>query len=125
MPADALEPLVRALLSQLPEDPSSTIITVKSDSLAPMVPNGQDSMSEGPVYDPSIVYILELCTALALRDHKTIKKLGEDVADSLQSVIRDSANYHSTMISRAVFYLLSLLHASYVSTISSCSVVCN
>jgi hypothetical protein len=119
MPVDALEPLVRALLSQLPEDPSITIITVKSDSISPVAVNGQGPMSEGLIYDPSIVYLLELCTVLALRDHETIKTLGEDVAGALQNVIRDAANYHSTMISRAVFYLLSLLRASYVSTTSS------
>jgi brefeldin A-resistance guanine nucleotide exchange factor 1 len=115
MPVDALEPLVRALLSQLPEDPSTTIITVKPDSVSPMAGNSQIPIPEGPIYDPSIVYLLELCTVLALRDHETIKILGEDVASALQNVIRDPANYHSTMISRSAFYLLSLLRASYVS----------
>jgi golgi-specific brefeldin A-resistance guanine nucleotide exchange factor 1 len=115
MPVNALEPLVRALLSQLPEDPSTAIITVKPDSVTPIAANSQNPTLEGPIYDPSIVYLLELCTVLALRDHETIKMLGEDVSSALQNVIRDPANYHSTMISRSVFYLLSLLRASYVS----------
>ena len=105
--------LVAALLSQLPDDPSSTIIAVKSDSNAAAV-NGQKNLGDGPIYDPALVYILELCTVLSLKDENSIRQSGAEVSEALQNVMRDSANYHPTLIARAVFYLLSLLHASYV-----------
>lgn len=110
-----LQSLVQGLLSQLPEDPASTIITVKSDAIATSSSNGQKSIADGPVYDPAIVYVLELCTVLALRDDESVRLLGNDVAEALQNVMRNTQSYHNTMISRAVFYLLQLLHASYVS----------
>lgn len=115
MPVEGLQTLVRALLSHLPEDPSSGIITLKPDAAPPVTLNGQKLMADGPVYNPATVYILELSTVLALRDEETVQVLGSEVADALQNVIRDAANYHNTMISRAVFYLLNLLQASYVS----------
>ena len=116
MPVEALQPLiVRALLSHLPEDPSSGIITLKADAAPPVTLNGQKLLADGPVYNPAAVYILELATVLALRDEETVQMLGSEVADALQNVIRDAANYHNTMISRTVFYLLNLLQASYVS----------
>lgn len=113
MPAESSQYLIEALLSQLPDDPSSTIIAVKSDNNAATV-NGQKSLGDGLVYDPAIVYILELCTVLSLKDENSVLQSGAQVSEALQNVIRDSANYHPTLVARAVFYLLSLLHASYV-----------
>lgn len=116
MPVPALQLLVGALLSQLPEDPSAAIITVKSDAPPAVTVNGQGKRPlEGPLYDPAVVYVLELCTVLALRDEDTVKVLGHDVTEALQNVIRDAKSYHPTMISRTVYYLLNLLQASYVS----------
>jgi brefeldin A-resistance guanine nucleotide exchange factor 1 len=117
MPVPALQHLVRALLSQLPEDPATAIITVKSDVVPAVILNGQKRGSDGPIYDPSVVYVLELCTVLALRDAGSVKALGHDVAGALQHILRDASNYHPTMVSRAVFYILNLLQSSYVSYI--------
>lgn len=114
----SLQPLIQALLDQLPDDPSSIVISVKSETDT-AVANGQKTSSTGPVYDPAVVYLLELCTVLALRDRETTDALGADVAEALQNVMRNAPNYHSTMISRTMFYLLHLLHASYVSTFTS------
>jgi brefeldin A-resistance guanine nucleotide exchange factor 1 len=111
--------ILATLLSQLPDDSSSTIIAVKSDNNTATV-NGQKSIGDGPIYDPAFVYILELCTVLSLKDKNSIQRSGAEVSEALQNVIRDSANYHPTLIARAVFYLLSLLHASYVSISRSC-----
>lgn len=118
MPVHALQHLVRALFSQLPEDPASAIITVKSDSAPPMLVNGQKRLAEGPVYDPAAVYVLELCTVLALKDDESTKALGQEIARALQNILRDASNYHQTMVSRTVFYTLNLLRASYVSTMA-------
>lgn len=76
--------------------------------------NGQKNLGDGLIYDPAFVYILELCTVLSLKDENSVLQSGAQVSEALQNVIRDSANYHPTLIARAVFYLLNLLHTSYV-----------
>lgn len=116
MPADALKSLVEALLEHLPRESSPVVIVVKPDrpSLTPVRPNGHRSTSQGLLYDPSIVYLLELATIIALRDSETTAAVGEVVADALQNVVRDAANTHPLVVSRAVFYLLHLLNASQV-----------
>lgn len=115
MAVESLKPLIQALLEQLPDDPSSIVISVKSETDTSVPTNGQILTSSGPLYDPAMVYLLELCTVLALRDNETIMALGAEVAEALQNVMRNATSYHSVMISRTVFYLLHLLHASYVS----------
>lgn len=77
--------------------------------------NGHKSSSNGPVYDPSMAYILELCTVLTLRDEETVNALGRDVAEALQNTLRNAGSYHHILISRTIFYLLQILQASYVS----------
>lgn len=64
------------------------------------------------MYNPQLVFVLELATILALRDEQTIEALGKDVADILQTIIRDAANYHPSAISRAAYYLLAVLNES-------------
>jgi brefeldin A-resistance guanine nucleotide exchange factor 1 len=113
MPVDSLSSLVEALISQLPDDPSSVVISVKSENEPASPTNGQKHPPTGSIYDPSIVYVLELCTVLALRDSETISSLGGDVAEALQNVMRNASSYHHIMISRTMYYVLHLLHASY------------
>ncbi|PMD16576.1 Sec7-domain-containing protein [Hyaloscypha hepaticicola] len=113
MPVKSLIPLVSALLAELPDDPTSVVISVKSENDNQGPANGQKSTSGGPNYDPAMVYLLELCTVLALRDEETIEGLGAAVAEALQNVMRNAVSYHSILISRTMFYLLHLLHASY------------
>jgi brefeldin A-resistance guanine nucleotide exchange factor 1 len=114
LPLESLRSVLESLLSQIPEDSSPRIIVVKSE-----VPTAA-SRSNTPVYDPSLVFVLELATILVLRDAETVEALGKDVADALQSVIRNAASYHYVVISRVTYYLLSLLRASDV----SCCFVC-
>lgn len=115
MPVRSLQPLVQALLSQIPDDPSSIVFTVKSED-EPVSPiNSRKHSSTEPLYDPAIVYLLELCTVLALRDDETIAMLGGDVAEALLDVLRNAQGYHHIMISRTAYYVLHILHASYVS----------
>jgi brefeldin A-resistance guanine nucleotide exchange factor 1 len=47
-----------------------------------------------------------------MRDAETVEALGKDLANALQSVIRNASNYHDVVISRVTYYLLSLLRAS-------------
>lgn len=66
------------------------------------------------VYNPSAVYVLELASMLAIRDENSALAVGRDVAEALQDVVRNAPNLHPMIVSRAVFYLLHLLEASYV-----------
>ena len=118
MPPQSLKSLILALLKQLPEDSSPVVIVVKPDlpSPTPAKANGHRQDSGHPTYDPSIVYILELATIIAMRNDESITAVGPDVAEALQSVVRDAANVHPLIVSRAVFYLLHLLNASQVSS---------
>lgn len=117
IPADALKSLVQAVLEHLPKESSPVVIVVKPDrpNPPPVRANGHRSTSQGLLYDPSMVYLLELATIIALRDNETISAVGEVVADALQNVVRDAANIHPLVVARAVFYLLHLLNASQVS----------
>lgn len=118
MPVKALAPLVSALLAELPDDPTSVVISVKTENENQAPTNGQRAPSHGPVYAPEMVYLLELCTVLALRDEETVAAFGAGVAEALQNVMRNAASYNHLLISRTMFYLLHLLHASYVSSSS-------
>ncbi len=106
-----------ALLDELPDDESADepVITVKSDSAPSSPSNGTEPRPRKPVYDPKVVYILELCTVLVLRDTETVERLGMGVVKALQDILREPARYHSSLVSRAVFYQFNILKASYVS----------
>lgn len=115
LPVNSLKSLTLSLLSHLPEQDSPRVIAVKPEMPAPtpLRANGTKGVAvEPPVYDPAVVYVLELATILALRDEETITVLGSDVAEALQTVIGDSDRLHPVSLSRTVFYLLSLLRAS-------------
>ena len=115
LPVESLKSLTLSLLSHLPEHDSPRVIAVKPEMPAPtpVRANGPKAAGvEQPVYDPAVVYVLELATILALRDEETITALGSDVSKALQSVISDADRLHPVAVSRTVFYLLSLLRAS-------------
>ncbi|KAK4462786.1 hypothetical protein QBC42DRAFT_267044 [Cladorrhinum samala] len=112
LPSHSLESLVDALLAQIPEDNGLTVITVKTENIA-QPPNGQKPRQPTAVYDPGLVYILEFCTILALRDENTIEALGKRVVEAMQEILRDVPRYHPVLIERATYYLFNLLKASY------------
>lgn len=115
MPVESLKSITVALLSHVPEedDSSPRVITVKAQLPAPtpVRPNGQKVQPVKPTYEPSLVYILELATVLAMRDRDTVAEMGKEVAEALESAIRDSQRLHPIAVSRASYYLLSLLKA--------------
>lgn len=114
IPIDSLKALISTLLGQLPEKNSPVVIAVKPELPSPGQVNGQRQVTKGVVYDPTVVYILELATVLALRDEQTVEAVGKPIAEALQAVIRDAVNIHPTAVSRAVYYLLCILEASHV-----------
>ncbi|KAL8719313.1 MAG: hypothetical protein Q9225_003677 [Loekoesia sp. 1 TL-2023] len=113
MPPRATKDLTLALLEQLPQDSSPAVIVVKPERpSSPVKTNGPRQGNRGPAYDPSLVYVLELITLLAIRDGSNLAAVGELVADALQNIIRNATNTHFMVLSRAVFYLLLLLQKS-------------
>ncbi|KAJ5312471.1 hypothetical protein N7508_003301 [Penicillium antarcticum] len=114
LPLSSLEVLMEALLSQLPEENAPAVIAVKPERPSPtsrMTGNRVDPNS--PKYDPSMIFVLELATVLTLRDDKTLEVLGENLATTLQTLVRDAKNLHPLTVSRVVSYLLNLLRLSH------------
>lgn len=111
----SLETLVDALLETIPDDIGSTaVITVKTESSPSSPANGQKGRQSTALYEPSIVYVLEFCTVLALRDESSVEAITKRVVGAIQSILRNAAHYHPILIERATFYLFTLLQASYV-----------
>ncbi|KAL1876336.1 hypothetical protein VTK73DRAFT_9579 [Phialemonium thermophilum] len=113
LPIESLQALTVALLNEIPDDvDSGIVISVKAENVPASAANGHKSQSK-PVYDPTLVYVLEFCTVLALRDHNTMIALGKRVVDALQMILRDVGRYHPILVGRVTFYLFRLLHSSY------------
>lgn len=116
MPPESRQSLVQALLNKLPEPASPVVISVRPERpvSSPVRTNGHRTNPSAPSYDPSLVFVLELATIFATRDQRSVGLMGQAVADALQTLIRDAANVHPLVLSRAIFYLLYLLNASQV-----------
>ncbi|KAJ5799808.1 uncharacterized protein N7518_001876 [Penicillium psychrosexuale] len=114
LPLSSLEMLVEALLSLLPEENAPAVIVVKPERPTPTsrVANSRADPNQ-PKYDPSMIFVLELATLLTLRDEKTLEVLGENLATTLQTLVRDAKNLHPLTVSRVVSYLLNLLRLSH------------
>ncbi|KAF2148914.1 Sec7-domain-containing protein [Myriangium duriaei CBS 260.36] len=111
---ETLQALMEAIIELVPEDATPRVITVKPEVPAPtpIRPNGTKPPGSASVYDPLFVCLAELSTLLAIRDADTVRTLGKQVADLLQSAVRDSDRLHPLAVSRLSYYLLSLLRAS-------------
>ena len=116
LPTPQLASLVAAILAQLPED-TSPIVVVKPErpSTASNRATGPRAGNLGLSYNPSIVFLYELATVLALRDEDILASVGEKLASSLQTTVRDASNIHPVAASRVVHYLLELLRTGSVS----------
>ena len=125
IPPQSRQILVRALLKQLPEPSSPAVIVVRPDRSGPtpIKTNDDRAYPLRPAYDPSMVFLLEIATIMATRDHESVTVMGQAVAEALQNVVRDAANIHPLALARAVFYLLYLLNASQVSIQMGLSVI--
>lgn len=119
LPVESLRWLLGSLLAQIPENGSPIIMATQPDLPNVSSPRTADrtGSKSRPTYDPSLVFVLELATVLALRDEETVRELAKDVTDALSIIIRDARQTHPVVIARSVYYLLSLLKASNVSDI--------
>jgi len=124
LPSAALKSFLQTLLTHLPEESTPRVISVKSELPAPtpIRPNGQKAKSTGITYDPSVVFVLELATMLVARDRGTMDELGKEIAEALKEIVRDAEHVHPVTLSRTVYYLLSFLRGSHVSTL--CCLYC-
>ena len=114
MPPEVRQHLIKSLLKHLPEPSSPIVLAARSDQPrpTPIRTNGMRKSPSKHVYNPSITFVLELSTLLASRDKPSIALLGETVGDALQTVVRDAPNVEPLLLSRAIFYLFSLMNAS-------------
>jgi brefeldin A-resistance guanine nucleotide exchange factor 1 len=117
LPVESLRSLLTALLAQIPENGSPIIMATKPDMPSVQSPRtaNHSASKTRPTYEPSLVFVLELATVLALRDEETVRELAKDVTDALSRVISDARKLHPVVIGRSIYYLLSLLRASNVS----------
>jgi|SRR5579859_2579565 len=75
------------------------------DSLSGM--NGQESQG-GHDYDPSMLFLLELATSLAIRDEQSMKDLSANVANYCSEILRQRKQFHPIFVERTATYLLAL-----------------
>jgi golgi-specific brefeldin A-resistance guanine nucleotide exchange factor 1 len=75
------------------------------DSLTGM--NGHESHA-GKDYDPSMLFVLELATSLAIRDEQSMKDLSAEVANYCTEILRQRKQFHSILVERTTTYLLAL-----------------
>ncbi|ODA82718.1 hypothetical protein RJ55_01227 [Drechmeria coniospora] len=113
LPASQTTTLVQAMLDKIPEEEHAGVIIVKQDlTTLPPGPNQPNPIAL-PKYDPGAVYILEFCTALAVRDAASVERMGKQVFDVLQRLLREPGQWHSITVTRAAFYALTILRKGY------------
>ncbi|TWU78927.1 GDP/GTP exchange factor for ARF [Metarhizium rileyi] len=113
LPAPVAAGLVQALLDRIPENDQAAVITVKQDSIPPVPTHPQAQVAVQPTYDPSVAYILEFCTVVAIRNDELIRVMGKPVFDAVLGLLRDPTQWHPITLSRAISHALSILKSSY------------
>ena len=113
LPSTPLANLVTKLLAHVPSEATPVVAKVKSDVTVHGFnkPNSRQ-VAALPVYDPSLVYTLELLTILATKNKHATSSIEKDIVETLYGVVRNSSA-HPITVSRAVFYLLKVLHAKH------------
>lgn len=64
--------------------------------------------SSETAYDPTVVFSLELATALATRDEESMQNLSADVIEYCTEILRQRKHLHPISVQRALTYLLTL-----------------
>ena len=68
--------------------------------------NGQGSSDK--MYDPSMLFLFELATALAMRDHESMEELSGDIIGYCLEILRQRKLLHPIFIQRILIYLLAM-----------------
>jgi brefeldin A-resistance guanine nucleotide exchange factor 1 len=108
--SDASKALMTALLESVTIDasedsrPISPTATAKADVTAPI----NDQESKAKAYDPSILFLLEMGTSLAIRDEESMRNLSAEVAGYCTEILRQRKHLHPIQLERSLIYLLAL-----------------
>lgn len=73
----------------------------------PAVNGGQETSSD-KTYDPSMLFLLELATALAMRDRESMQELSLEVVGYCLEILRQRKLLHPIFIQRTLIYLLAM-----------------
>jgi len=84
-------------------------------SSIPSTPNlkARDGAMNGPEsqekpYDPSMLFLLELATSLAIRDATSMQNLSAEVAGYCTEILRQRKHLHPIFVERTLIYLMAL-----------------
>jgi hypothetical protein len=69
--------------------------------------NGHEPQG-GKEYDPSMLFVLELATSIAIRDEQSMKELSAEVANYCTEILRQRKQFHPILVERTATYLLAL-----------------
>jgi golgi-specific brefeldin A-resistance guanine nucleotide exchange factor 1 len=83
---------------------SSTPKAKAKDANSPIT--GQESQEKG--YDPSMLFLLEMATSLAIRDDESMKNLSAEVAGYCTEILRQRKHLHPILVERTLTYLMTL-----------------
>lgn len=59
-------------------------------------------------YDPSMVFLLEMATSLAIRDVESMRDLSAEVAGYCTEILRQRKHLHPILVERTLIYLMAL-----------------
>jgi brefeldin A-resistance guanine nucleotide exchange factor 1 len=120
MQPESLKGVITSFLGEIGEDGQTDVMTVKSVTSTADGDHVSSSASDGiavdaPIYDPSLVYILELCTVLSCTGGVTTGEVAKPVVATLTQLLRSPGRVHPLVVARASFYAFELLKHSHVS----------
>jgi hypothetical protein len=83
------------------------------DQSNPSTPNIRVKDLNGPgsqekAYDPSMLFLLELATSLAIRDEESMKDLSAEVTGYCTEILRQRKHLHPILVERTLIYLMAL-----------------
>ena len=105
------EALMSALLANVTIDAPDGV----SETSAPSTPNmrAKDTSSMGSTdekggYDPSMLFVLEIATSLAIRDQQTMQDHGSKVAGYCTEILRQRRHLHPILVERSLIHLMAI-----------------
>ena len=96
-----------------PSNPSTP--NLKAKDPAPLRgPEPQDKS-----YDPSMPFLLEMATSLAIRDAESMRDLSAEVAEYCTEILRQRKHLHPILVERTLIYLMALKKRGHETVIRS------